>query len=163
MKKTLIAICASATVLLGANAYAYTIGTVDVQQIFASSVAQKMQASLQKKFAKQNSSLVTQMKQLQAKQKKLEKNKAVMSQADYQKQDAALKGEATTAQQAQLKFQQAYMKARQAAMQTFSAEIKTAAKEVAQKDKLDAVMINQALLYVKDSQDVTSEVIAKLK
>lgn len=164
MKKVIITASATVAMLFGANAMAFKVGVVDMQKVFSSpNGVSQIQSKLEKEFSSQRSDMMKMMKQIQADQKSLGKNKSVMNAADLAKKQAALKAEQAKFQVVQGKYQQQVMKAQAAAMKTFVTDIKQAANQVAKKDSLDAVFVNNSILYAKDSQDVTSEILADMK
>ena len=163
IKRAIAVVGMSLAMVVGANAYAYTVGVVDVQKILGSDKGiSKMQATLGAKFASDRSKLEGMAKQLQADSVNYQKNKAVMSKADADKKEAALKEEATKVQAAQMQYQQKIMQAQQDAMRQFVDTIKGAASSVAQKQNLDAVFIDNSVLFAKDSKDITSDVLSKM-
>ncbi|OGO90217.1 MAG: hypothetical protein A3F10_06640 [Coxiella sp. RIFCSPHIGHO2_12_FULL_42_15] len=164
MKRALVLAATAFGILMGSNSFAYTVGLVDIQKILASEHGiNKLQSSLNGKFGGERDKLQAMGKKLQADSVSYEKNKAVMSKADAAKKEEELKKQSTQVQLAQSEFQQKYMQAQQTAMKDFVDTIKNAASEVAKNDKLDAVFIDNSVLFAKESKDITDEVLAKMK
>lgn len=164
MKRALVIASTALAALMGANAYAYTIGVVDIQKILSSDHGiNKIQSALGSKFSSDRDRLSAMAKKLQDDGASFEKNRAVMSKADVAKKEEELKKEANKVQLEQAQFQQKYMQAQQSAMKDFVENIKSAASTVAKNDKLDAVFIDNSVLYAKDSKDITSAVLDKMK
>ena len=61
-----------------------------------------------------------------------------------------------------VKFQESVGKAQETAMKTFMDQVDTAVKNVAQKDKLDLVLLKPAVVYASNTVDVTKSVLAAL-
>ena len=121
-----------------------------------------MQAVLGNKFASDRSKLESMAKQLQSDSQGYQKNRAVMNKDDAAKKEAALKDEANKVQAAQMQYQQKIMQAQQDAMHQFVDRIRTAAANVAKSQNLDAVFIDNSVLFAKDSKDITSDVLSKM-
>lgn len=159
MKKALLAVGAAIIAIISMNTYAYKVGLVDMQKVFSSPHGvQQIQSQLEKKFSNQRGTMVTEMKNFQNESKKLDKNKSVMNKKDFEASQGELDKQQKKLQAGQAKYQQAVMTAQANAMKNFVAKIKTAAADVAKKDGLDAVFINNSLLYAKDSVDITSKI-----
>jgi len=164
MKKALLAAGAAIIAVASMNTYAYKVGVVDMQKVFSSPHGvQQIQSQLEKKFSKQRAAMMKEMKSFQDASKKLDKNKSVMNKKDLADAQMKLKQQQQKLQVEQAKYQQAIMTAQAKAMKGFVAQIKTAAAGVAKKDGLDAVFVNNSLLYAKDSKDVTSDIVDGLK
>lgn len=139
------------------------IGTIDMQEIFASpNGVEKIQKDLEKQFSGERAEVMQLMKQLQADQKALEKNSAVMSKGDLTKKESEIKSEQEKFETAQTKYQQSIMAAQSNAMKEFVETIKKSTRIVAVKNKLDAVFVKNTLMYAKDSQDVTPDVLKEM-
>jgi len=163
MKRTLAAVAVACGVVMSSSALAYTVGVVDIQKILSSEKGiSKMQAALGNKFASDRSKLESMAKQLQSDSQNYQKNRAVMNKDDAAKKEAALKDEANKVQAAQMQYQQKIMQAQQDAMHQFVDRIRAAAANVAKSQNLDAVFIDNSVLFAKDSKDITSDVLSKM-
>ncbi len=165
MKKLTIFGGAVAAVLLSASSYAgsFIIGKLDMQQVFASpNGVEKIQKQLEDEFAGQRNEVMGLMRKLQGDQKALEKNRSVMSKDDLSKKESSLQEEQQKFQQAQSNYQESIMAAQKKAMQAFLDKVKSASERVASKKGLDAVLVNNTVMYAKRSQDVTDAVLAEI-
>lgn len=164
MKKLRVLCGAVAATLFSLSAYAgFSIGTLDMQQVFASpNGVEKIQKQLEDEFSGQRTEVMGLMRKLQGDQKDLEKNRSVMSKDKLAKKEAALKDEEDKFQQAQAGYQQAIMAAQKKAMEKFLATIKDAAHNVAKKQHLDAVLVKNTVMYAKNTSDVTDAVLAQI-
>jgi outer membrane protein len=159
-----ITLVAGAALIFSMNAFAMKIGVVDMQKILSSDHGLgQIQGRLEKQFSDRRNQLMEMVKQIQADTQDLSKNKAILSKADAAKKEESLKSEKSKFQLAQAKYQQDVMEAQQKEMKGFVDGIKTAAKKVAEKNSLDAVFVDNSLLYGKDSQDVTQSVLDEVK
>ena len=163
MKKTFAAAAVLLTMTFSST-FAAKIGLVDMQQVFSSSHGvSKIQAHLEKQFSAQRADMLKAMKSLQAKMKDFNKNKSVMSKKAQADARTKLQAAQRQLQKDQNSYQQAVVAAQTKAMKAFVAKIKKAAADVASKDNLDAVYVNNSLLYAKHSVDVTNSVVDDLK
>lgn len=163
MKRVITAITLSLGLVMASDALAYTVGIVDVQKILSSDKGiAKMQSALSSKFAADRTKLEGMAKQLQSDSMDYQKNRATMSKADADKKEAALKEAAGKVQAAQMQYQQKIMQAQQETMKQFVDHVRAAASDVAKKQNLDAVFIDNSVLFAKDSKDITSDVISRL-
>lgn len=164
MKKALLAATATIVSLISLNSYAYKVGVVDMQNVLTSKHGvQEIQANLEKKFAKQRDAMMKEMKAFSDASKDFSKNKSVMAKKDLASTTEKLKQQQQKLQADQAKYQQAVIAEQGQAMKQFLAKIKTVTAGVAKKEQLDAVYVNNSLLYAKDSKDVTAAVIDGLK
>lgn len=162
MKRALMSAAVLAFASVGT--YAYTVGIVDMQKVFSSPHGvQQIQSQLEQKFAGQRDSMMKKMKDFQAESAKYTKDKAVMSKKDQDQAETKLKKEQNDLQMEQAKYQQAVMTAQADAMKNFVEEIKKAASDVAKKNDLDAVFVNNSILYSKDAKDVTTGIVDNMK
>lgn len=164
MKKLNVFCGAVAAALFSVSAYAdFKIGTLDMQKVFASpNGVEKIQKQLEDEFSGQRTEVIGMMRKLQSDQKDLEKNRSVMSKSKLDKKEADLKDEEEKFQSAQTSYQQAIMAAQKKAMENFLTMVKNASETVAGKEHLDAVLVNNTVMYAKSSQDVTDKVLARI-
>lgn len=163
MKRLLLTLCLSLGMVWSSFAMAEKIGVVNLAKIFQSTQAQKINSQLQREFSSQQNKLSAMGKKLQADVKKLQRNQAVMDKKGLEKLRNSIMQQGQQLRTTQAKFQQAVVVARGKAMNGFMTKIVGIVKTVAAKKDLDMVLPKNAVLYVKDSTDITSDVASALQ
>lgn len=140
------------------------IGTIDTAYISQhSQVVKNMFDHVKAQLAPMHAKQAALMAKVSKENADLQKNKATMSKTQIAAAEKSIQAQSQELQQDQGKYMAAVMGARQDAMQSIVASIKAAATEVAKKDHLDLVMQQEAIVYAKNSKDITKEVIADMK
>ncbi|AKQ33372.1 OmpH family outer membrane protein [Candidatus Coxiella mudrowiae] len=164
MKRLFAATCLSVAINWTAAAIGQTVGRVDMRQIFqASPQVKNINTQLEKKFSPQRERIINLGKSLQEDAKKFQRNEAVMSEKEKQDLKNKIDEKQKELQQAQVEFQQGLYNAQNKAMAEFMTKISGAVRAVAEKEKVDLVLPKDTVLYARDSKDITSDVISKLK
>lgn len=142
-----------------------TVGTVDIRQIFQASPSQvkNINTQLEKEFSPQRERIINLGKSLQEDTKKFQRNEAVMSDKEKQELKNKIDQKQKEFQQAQLKFHQELYNAQNKAMFELMTKISGVVRALAEKEKVDLVLPKDTVLYARDTKDITSDVIAKLK
>ncbi|PMB54888.1 OmpH family outer membrane protein [Coxiella endosymbiont of Rhipicephalus microplus] len=142
-----------------------TVGTVDIRQIFQASPSQvkNINTQLEKEFSPQRERIINLGKSLQEDTKKFQRNEAVMSDKEKQELKNKIDQKQKEFQQAQLKFHQELYNAQNKAMFEFMTKISGVVRALSEEEKVDLVLPKDTVLYARDTKDITSDVIAKLK
>lgn len=158
-----LALAATSVAFTGA-AMAGGFGVVDMDQVVkAVPQVKAMQSSIRGKFQPRQKKLVAMQKKFQADQEKFKKNQSVMSKSALQNAGSSLQEQAQKLQVGQMSFQKELVAAQNAAMKKFFEQVKSVAAKVAAKQKLDAILPANGLLYSAASVDYTKQIIAALK
>lgn len=144
------------------GAHTQMIGVVDLQTLFQSDSAGKMEG-LQKSFQKQQEKLVMEQEKLENDAMKLEKDGATMTQSARLKEENNLRqrSEALSAKRSQVT--QDYYKSEQGIRKAFMDSVNNAAIEVAQSQGIKLIIPADIVLYGDVSTDVTDAVQAKMR
>lgn len=147
-----------------AIAVGQTVGTVDMRQIFQASLqAKDINVRLEKEFSPQREKIISLDRSLREDTKKLQRNEVVMSKREAEDLRNKIQKEQKGLRQAQVEFQKGLYEAQNKTMGEVMKKISGAVKTVSGKEKMDLVFPKDAVLYVRDGKDITSEVISELK
>lgn len=164
MKKLFIAICASFIAMWSVGAMAEKIGVVDMQKIFQnSSKAKSINQTLQTQFASRKAQIVKLGQQLREEMQSYQKNQSVMDKTKLEALKNLITQHGTSLREEQTKFQSDLMTEQNQKMAGFLKDLRSAVVKVAEKDGLDIVLPNNAVLYSKDGMNITSAVLDQMK
>lgn len=164
MKKLLAALVAS-TLLLGASAFAsIKVGIIDLPQILQHSTqVHAINKKLQQQFKPQQQQIVAAQDKIRAEARKLAPKEAANLKPEEKKAiEEKIASEQKNLQQMVVKFQKGVGKAQETAMKAFMDQVDAAVKTVAEKDKLDLVLLKPAVVYANNTVDVTQQVLSSL-
>lgn len=155
--------------LLSFSAYAdngtggLRIGVINVQQIMQKSpMAIALNKQLKDQFQPKQTQLVNAQNNLQAEVDKLNKNGAVMSNADRSALQDKIIADRANLQGMSQSFQQDLNAAQGQAMQQFMIKLQAAVNAVAASGKYDLILQRSGTPYVSSALDVTDQVLAQL-
>lgn len=164
MKKVLGTLVAS-TLLLGASAFAdVAVGIIDLPSILQNSPqVQAIQQKLQAQFKPQQEQIIAAQNNLRTEAQQVASADTAKLPADQQqKMKDKVAADQKALQDMVMKFQQSVGQAQDAAMKSLIAQVDAAVKTVAQKDKLDVVLLKPAVVYASNATDITPDVLAAL-
>lgn len=149
------------------NSYAaanFNIGIIDVQKVMQNSPQAKAATkTLQKKFAAQQTKIMDKQNKLKQMIAKLNRDGSIMRDSDKQQlkdKITAARKEFTTLTQ---NYEQQAMQAQQQLMQKTAEQVNNIAEKIAKQKGLSMVIVSQAVVYPGNAQDITSQVISKMK
>ncbi len=158
--KLLAGICLAGLSFSAVAAGTTSIGAVDMQSVFKSSTQiKKINAQLKTKFAARQKVLMKKRSSLQAEQKKLTKNKPIMSTSRYEKAKAKLDKALSAYTQSQVVYQKDVYNAQSAAMNQFTQDMKAVIAKVAKQHHITVVIDSSNALFVAKGSDLTSDVV----
>lgn len=165
MKKVL-AILSSFLMMSVVAAHAYaadpasiSIAVVNVQQLFQQSPKiASLNKQLQSKFNARRDKLVTQQKTLETELEKYKKESDTMSQKDKDNLKKKVTDDQATLAKDAAAFQQDLGKEQNAIMKNVLAQLNGIISNIAKKNNYTLVLDSQAVIYSKDSADITKEV-----
>jgi outer membrane protein len=162
MKKTIIALVATFTMALGANAQKF--GHVDVQAIMQSlPEVTKANGELQAQAQQYDNDLKAMQEEIQRKAEEYEKNKATMSATQQQQTEADLQAMYQKMQEAYQQNQQEMQKKQQELLEPIQKKVVTAIENVGKAGNYTHIAQTGAFLYMgSDVKDVTADVKAEL-
>lgn len=164
IKRLFVSIYLSVVISWVAVAVGQTVGTVDMRQVFQASLqAQDVNIRLEKEFLPQREKIINLDRSLQEDAKKLQRNAIVMSKQEAEDLRNKIQKERKGLRQAQVEFQKELYEAQNKIMGEFMKKISGVVRTVSGKEKMDLVFPKDAVLYVRDGKDITSEVISELK
>lgn len=163
MKKLIGALVAS-SLLFSASAFAdVAVGIIDLPNILQnSSQAQAINQKLQEQFKPQQEQILAAQNKIRTEAQKLAPGATKLTEEQQQTIKTTITGDQKSLQEMILKFQQQVGQAQETAMKTFMAQVDAAVKTVAQKDKLDMVLVKPAVVFATNATDVTQQVLAEL-
>ncbi len=163
MKKIMLFVAVNVFAIGSVTALAGNVATIDMQQIFQNSKQVKqINDGLEKRFASQKSSVEALSKDLQANMDKYKKNVTVMDAKTADNLKNTIRDEEQKLQQQQTELQRQLFDAQNKEMTTLLDQIKTIIKNMSSTQDFDVVLPKNALLYSKDSLDITSKVLEGL-
>ena len=163
MKKILtlgIGLCS----MISACAYAVDIkvGVIDFAQITQQSPqVAVINKKLQTQFAPEQQKIMQAQSDLRAQAAKLAPTNK-LTDAQRQVLQTQINKDQQNLQNMVTKFQETVNKAQTDAMQQFTNEISNAAKVIAQKEKIDLVLVKNAVVYAGNTMDITSLVLKEM-
>lgn len=146
-----------------ASASGIRVGVINVQQIMTKSpMVVALNKQLKDQFQPRQTELVTAQTNLQAEVDKLNKNGAVMSNADRSALQDKIIADKANLQGLGQSFQQDLNTAQSQAMQAFMAKLQAAVNVVAANGKYDLILQRSGTPYVSSALDVTDQVLQQL-
>lgn len=143
-----------------ANAGEAKIGVIDMRAVVTNSPqAKTAMEKLKKEFKAREDKIMAQEKSLKENSEKLQRNSAVMSEAEKSK----LENEVRTGQRDLLRLQNEYREdaamRQQEEMKKVIDKVTAAIDEIAKKDKYDVILVREAAPYASKEMDITDKVI----
>lgn len=164
MKRFFMVFALPLFLLFSLNSYAAEVGVVDMEKVFSSAPqVKKINDNLKTQFASRKQSLVKMGEGLRADMQTYEKNKSVMSKSSLLVLEQKITKEQQLLQQSGIQFQKDVYATQSAKTRDFLAHVKGIVQNIAQKKNLDLVMPKAAMLYSKDSLDITPDVVNALQ
>lgn len=139
------------------------IGVIDSQQILQkSSQIAAIYEKLTKQFKPRQDKIVAAQKSVQDEINKLNKDGAVMKADERNKLQDKINVDKANVQNMGLAFQRDVATAQNEAMQGFMNQLTNVVKEIAKNNNYDIILQRAGVPFVKESMDVTAQVIDKL-
>ncbi len=135
------------------------IGVLDWQQL-SNKAPQAIEAGkrLEKEFQGPNEKLIAKQKEFQAKRDKLQRDKDVMSVAERGKKEKELAKMEQDLRRMDEELRSDYTTRHREEMDDFVKTVREAVEKLAQEEKLDVVLPQEATVYVSDRIDITDKV-----
>ncbi len=160
-QKLLLSLCG--LLLSGSLAAAeMKVGVVDLRKLVDQSAqSQKSQAELKKEFQPRETKLVNEQKELKKMEEKLEKDMAVMSEADKRKLEKELIDRGREFKRSMDEMRQDYGLRANQEMAKIQKVVQEAIQSVAKEQNFDLILVD-GVAFAKDSLNITTEVEKKL-
>lgn len=140
------------------------IGVLDWQVLLTKAPQAEAAAKrLEKEFQAPKDKLVNKQKEYQTKREKMQRDADVMSAAEKGKKDKELAKMEQDLRRMDEEFRSDYTTRHREEMDNFIKEVKDIVDKVAEEEKYDLVLPQEATLYVADRIDVTEKVLEKLE
>jgi outer membrane protein len=130
--------------------------------LFNSDMAKKVEEELKAETAEDEQKIRTLAQEATALQEKMQKDAAVMSEAEQRKTNEQLQEIGVQYQYLIEKLQTLMEERRQQFQQTYSPNLVEAIKAIVEEENLDFVYRKEAVLYSKESYDITARVTERL-
>jgi len=138
------------------------VGVVDLRKLVDQSAqSQKSQAELKKEFQPRETKLVSEQKELKKMEEKLEKDMAVMSEADKRKLEKELIDRGREFKRSMDEMRQDYGLRANQEMAKIQKVVQEAIQSVAKEQNFDLILVD-GVAFAKDSLNITTEVEKKL-
>ncbi|MFM8442626.1 MAG: OmpH family outer membrane protein [Methylococcus sp.] len=138
------------------------VGVVDLRKLVDQSAqSQKSQAELKKEFQPRETKLVNEQKELKKMEEKLEKDMAVMSEADKRKLEKELIDRGREFKRSMDEMRQDYGLRANQEMAKIQKVVQEAIQSVAKEQNFDLILVD-GVAFAKDSLNITTEVEKKL-
>ncbi|MDB6096828.1 MAG: outer membrane protein OmpH [Francisellaceae bacterium] len=143
---------------------AVNIGVLDIEEILTKSPqAERASKTLEKEFTGRKEKLVSKHEAWQEKQKKITRDKDILSKADKEKAEKEIAKLQTELRDLEEEFRNDYNTRNREEIENLSKIVKEVVNNVAKDEKIDAVFSSQTAIYVGPNADVTQKVMAALK
>jgi len=160
-KKYVLAFC-GLMLTAGVASADLKVGVVDLRKLVdQSSQSQKSQADLKKEFQPRETKLVNEQKELKKLEERLEKDVAVMSEADKRKIEKELIDRGREFKRAMDEMRQDYSLRANQEMAKIQKVVQEAIQGVAKDQGFDLILVD-GVAFAKDGLNITSEVEKKL-
>ena len=160
-KKLLVAFC-GLVLSSGLTAAELKVGVVQLQKIVGeSSQSQKAQADLKRDFQPRETKLVNEQKELKKLEEKLEKDAAVMIDAEKRKTEKELIERGREFKRGMDEMRQDYSMRANQEMAKIQKAVQEAITAVAKEQNFDLVLV-EGVAYARETLDITSQVEQKL-
>ena len=169
MKKIILSMIVVATICFSSLGLANTastasVGVVDVSALIQQTGIEKtIVNNIQKQFSSRRTDLLKKASGLESMVKDYQKNQAVLTDAQKKTKQQAIRNFQLNLQKEQSQLQQDVATAQSQQMKSYMGKIKNAVSEVASAKKITLVLPDNLVLYANNSQDITADVVAKLK
>ncbi|MGD9590923.1 MAG: OmpH family outer membrane protein [Candidatus Berkiella sp.] len=160
-KKTLVGLSMLALSALPVCAQAeLKIGVIDMRAIINNAPqAKEAMEKLKKEFKAREDKIITAEKSLKEKADKLQRNSAVMSEAEKAKLEKEVVSSQRELQHLQAEFREDAALRQQEEMKKLMDKVNTVVEDVAKKDKYDLIIHKDVVPYAVKTVDVTDKVI----
>jgi outer membrane protein len=139
------------------------IGVVDFREIVATSPqAKEIGEKLKQEFKAREEAMINSEKSLKDKSEKLQRNAAIMSEAEKNKLEREVVAGQRDLQRLQYEFREDTSLRQREEMQKFMEKIQVVIRELAQDQKYDLIIQSEVMPYVGKNIDVTDQVLKKL-
>ena len=153
----------AATSLMGATAFAEKIGIVDAQRLMAEAPqARAAQQALENEFVPRQKAIEAQKKDLDARAKNFDRDKATMSEADLAKTQRDLRDAQVALERRYKEFQEELQVRQNEELQKVQRAIFDAVRNLGKSQGYDLVL-SQGVIYNNDGLDITNQVLAALQ
>jgi outer membrane protein len=140
------------------------IGVLDWQQLLSKAPqAEEAGKRLEKEFQSPKDKLINKQKEFQAKREKMQRDKDVMSAADRTKKEKDLAKMEQDLRRLDEELRSDYTTRHREEMDSFIAVVRGEVEKLAQEDKYDLVIPQEATLYMADRIDITDKVLERLE
>ena len=143
----------------GFTATSQRIGVINVQEVLQSSPKLMTQLNqLKKEFKNRDEEILTLQKSIEADNKKISRDAAVMSESERDKLQDKIFAERNNLRLKQEQFRRDVAKKQQDAMQKVLGQLKVAISKVATQEGFDLVLQREGLPFASTSLDISDEV-----
>lgn len=143
-----------------ANAEDAKIGVIDMRTVVTNSPhAKAAMEKLKKEFKAREDKIMAQEKSLKEKSEKLQRNSAVMSEAERSKLEKDVMAGQRDLQRLQTEYREDAATRQQEEMKKVIDKVTVAIDEIAKKDKYDLIFVREAAPYASKQMDITDKVI----
>lgn len=140
------------------------IGLVDVQEILRTAPqVNVIKEKLKSDFASRQSHLVAAQKTLQSNIEKLQADHDKMDRKAIDSLQKEIQRDIQAKQTEEMALQKDVFAAQDKALQGLLEEINNKAKEVAEQKQLELILLKNSVVYMKNTQDITSDVKKRMK
>lgn len=141
----------------------FKMGIVDLRYLVTNSAESKaIQAKLKKEFGPREQELITREKSFKELVERLQRNAAIMGAAEKAKLEKEASAKQKELQRLQIKLQEDGANRQREEMQKLLDKIQKSINQVAIKEKLDVVFVNDAVPYPGHQKEITQEVMQHL-
>ncbi|MGE3318850.1 MAG: OmpH family outer membrane protein [Candidatus Berkiella sp.] len=136
------------------------IGVIDMRAVVSNSPqAKAAMEKLKKEFKAREEKIMAQEKSLKEKTEKLQRNSAVMSEAEKSKLEKEVMAGQREMQRLQAEFREDAAMRQQEEMKKVIDKVTAAIDDIAKKEKYDLVFVREAAPYASKQMDITDKVI----
>jgi outer membrane protein len=140
------------------------IGVLDWQQLLSKAPqAEEAGKRLEKEFQSPKDKLVNKQKEFQSKRDKMQRDKDVMSAADRGKKEKDLAKMEQDLRRLDEELRADYTTRHREEMDNFVTLVRSEVEKLAQEEKYDLVLPQEATLYIADRIDITEKVLERLE
>ena len=158
MSKTVLAVLSGLVLAGSVSAADLKVGVVDLRKLIDQSAqSQKSQADLKKEFQPKETKLVNEQKELKKLEEKLEKDAAVMSDADKRKTEKELIDRSRDFKREMDEMRQDYGLRANQEMAKIQKVIQEAIQSVAKEQNFDLILVD-GVAFAKDGLNITDQV-----
>lgn len=147
-----------------ATAPVHKIGVLDWQQLLSKAPqAEDAAKRLEKEFQGPQKKLIEKQKEFQAKREKLQRDKDVMSAADRSKKEKDLQKLEQDLRRQDEEYRSDYSARQRDEMDAFITLVRGEVEKLAQEEKYDLVIPQEATLFIAERIDITERVLDRLE